>query len=708
MGVFSDIVQLPAITGGGPTQDFIIPGFGKPAAVIFIVTAGTSSGVLADQAILSFGFTDGIGNRVCSFRSEDNVGTSNTASSMSRSSLIDIIDPTSNTFDGQANLDSLITDGVRISYGILPSGEYLVTCILLNGSHLSTHVSDYRPRLTADDVCIVSSLQGTITSIGSFGGGVTRITVSGTPFSPTDEGNLFIFDSTGKQFLIKTYVSSSEVDLQGNASAQSPTDTFTFDGPPFQTDILIAVSRRRAVGGSITNDAEFSLGFAKRSTPIVNISSNWYSCDNQSISDPRLYIAPSSLIHNVFGTSESVEITAFNSKGFDSTTRGGFNWGVSYLAIAFSGMVDFDTWIFDTPINTGLFVDNGPNFKPKFMMYGMNHAVSVGSAIDTEDAGPFGISVFTPSGAYSHAITDEDASGIMNTSSLTNNQPVLLPRDDQTDGFAAAYSSMEDTGPELNWSGVMPTPRKWIAFGFAESASINSSGDLFTKGLDTSQASSDLYIMGHESVTKSVDFYLSGQTTGSPNNSINLFINGEVAIPDVVCPPLDDTASIQIKPALIAIYQSRIDALINQLGKAVRLIFDPILTPCPNCLYDVLRKRSNGIYRTGGPRPFKRGRKCPYCKGRGLNETAVEKCIQCLLKWNPQDAENYGISISSTKGIVRMKTFLTSADDMMQAKTAIANYDIKSQMKLNVKLIRGPIPVGLREDRYCISFWELL
>lgn len=127
-----------------------------------------------------------------------------------------------------------------------------------------------------------------------------------------------------------------------------------------------------------------------------------------------------------------------------------------------------------------------------------------------------------------------------------------------------------------------------------------------------------------------------------------------------------------------------------------------------NCEYDVIRKRSTGIYKIGGPRPFARGRKCPYCKSRGFKETVIDKCIKCLIKWNPKDAENFGIAISQTKGIVRLKTYLTEADDLMRAKTVIVNHDIIDQMKLKVRLIQGPIPVGLREDRYCISFWELL
>ncbi len=164
----------------------------------------------------------------------------------------------------------------------------------------------------------------------------------------------------------------------------------------------------------------------------------------------------------------------------------------------------------------------------------------------------------------------------------------------------------------------------------------------------------------------------------------------------------------EISSELIAIYQSRIDALINQLGKNVYLEFDPIREPCPNCTYDTKDNRSTGIYKPGGPRSFGRGRKCPYCKGHGLIETPVNKCIKCLIKWNPKDAKNFGIAISKHGGIVRFKTFLTEADDLIKAKTVLTNHDIVKQLQLRMRLIRGPIPVGLQEDRYCISFWELM
>jgi len=121
-----------------------------------------------------------------------------------------------------------------------------------------------------------------------------------------------------------------------------------------------------------------------------------------------------------------------------------------------------------------------------------------------------------------------------------------------------------------------------------------------------------------------------------------------------------------------------------------------------------MRKRSTGVYKIGGPRPFVRGQKCPYCKGRGLLETPVTRVIRCLTKWNPADAATFGIAVSQAKDIVRLKTYLTDADDIIRARTVIVNYDIIGQMKMRVRLLQGPIPVGLREDRYCISFWELI
>jgi len=287
----------------------------------------------------------------------------------------------------------------------------------------------------------------------------------------------------------------------------------------------------------------------------------------------------------------------------------------------------------------------------------------------------------------------------INGSAWSNVQPITFANNFNNSTFAKLSFA------NFGFDGILDEVILWsdnILFTEQELSNLYELGNTFTDPMTTYDSHYVVF-----SASGSTDLFVQ---TGSAieSGTLNCFVNGVEPKPELVCPPLDPTASIQIKDSLIKVYQSRIDALINQLGKNVTLEFDPIRTPCPNCTFDRIRKRSTGIYIPGGPRPFKRGRKCPWCKGRGLLETVVTKCIQCLIKWNPEDAEKFGVSISQKKGVVRFKTFLTEADDLLRARTAVANKDIEDQMKLRVRLLQGPIPVGLRERRYCISFWELI
>lgn len=245
---------------------------------------------------------------------------------------------------------------------------------------------------------------------------------------------------------------------------------------------------------------------------------------------------------------------------------------------------------------------------------------------------------------------------------------------------------------------------------------------LYIHGLDIRQKSANLSVHGSQLYSSTSDLFIFSQPmsmntiallirgTGIIGESgiLPCFINGIEPRPSLVCPALDSTASIQLTDSLIHTYQSRLDAIINQLGKNVLLEFDPIIAPCPNCSFDLIRRRSTGVYKVGGPRPFIRGRQCPWCKGHGLLETSVTKCIQCLVQWSPEDDDDFDISLMHRKGVIRLKTHLSITNDLIRAKTIVANYDIANQLGLRATLIRGPFPLGLREDRYSISFWGVL
>jgi len=236
---------------------------------------------------------------------------------------------------------------------------------------------------------------------------------------------------------------------------------------------------------------------------------------------------------------------------------------------------------------------------------------------------------------------------------------------------------------------------------------FNKSCDLFINSFFSINSNISYIVNSFNTFNSSVNLFLRGPAA-STNNNIDFIINGFENKQSDTCPVLDPTASIQITSELITIFQSRIDALINQIGKNVVLEFDPSVEDCPNCTFSGLKKRSTGIYTIGGPIPFSRGMICPYCKGRGILLTPVQKCIKALIKWNPKDAMDYGISVKDHKDIVRFKTFTSSVPDLVNANFAISNYDIVDNVKYKVKLIKYPILVGLRESRYCISFWRVL
>lgn len=194
--------------------------------------------------------------------------------------------------------------------------------------------------------------------------------------------------------------------------------------------------------------------------------------------------------------------------------------------------------------------------------------------------------------------------------------------------------------------------------------------------------------------------------SGPSSGNLDLSVCGIVPKPALSCPVVQTTGSIVITQELVDIFQGRIDAMINQLGKNVTLIFDADREVCPNCEFDPIRKRSSGRPKAGGPRPFIRGRTCPYCKGKGFVESQNQKCIKALTRWNPKDAIQYGISVRRNKDIVRLKTFTSDYDDLIRAKYALANADIASVDRFMVRLKQAPVVTGLRESRYCISFWE--
>jgi len=178
--------------------------------------------------------------------------------------------------------------------------------------------------------------------------------------------------------------------------------------------------------------------------------------------------------------------------------------------------------------------------------------------------------------------------------------------------------------------------------------------------------------------------------------------------------------AFNISERLIDTYQEGIDSIIEQLGKEVIIVKNPIVGDCPNCGYDKRRKRSNGRYNTNNPnpegalnKPFVNGQRCPVCNGRGtINSTDQQVIIKATIKWDPKELytlEN-GDTVKFSEDICKIKTYATHFDDIKKAEEFLVAYDEAvegSPKHIKCKLFKGPTPRGLKYSRYTVAYLKV-
>ncbi len=140
---------------------------------------------------------------------------------------------------------------------------------------------------------------------------------------------------------------------------------------------------------------------------------------------------------------------------------------------------------------------------------------------------------------------------------------------------------------------------------------------------------------------------------------------------------------------LKTIYQSNIDSVIDGLGKSIELHFEETVTNISDDSIDQVHS----------------GHKLPSFKNDGSTTSENTEVIRGLLMWNPAEAEDFGINISDDRPVIRFKTYLTEGPKLIRAAFMIA---IESDQITGRKfqLQRGPLPRGMGNERYCVTYWK--
>lgn len=142
MGVDIAVTRVACNTATG-NQDITISGFGTPKAALFLVSSCITDGTAADHAIYCVGATDGTNHVVVGGRSRHSVAESDADRRGATDEVIQILEVDTQDVDGEANFNSWITDGVRITWGVALDAAYLMTVVLFTGSDLSANAGDF-------------------------------------------------------------------------------------------------------------------------------------------------------------------------------------------------------------------------------------------------------------------------------------------------------------------------------------------------------------------------------------------------------------------------------------------------------------------------------------------------------------------------------------------------------------------------------------
>jgi hypothetical protein len=142
MGVNVAVTDVAAITSGGPTQDITIPGFGIVKGYIIVASFGVSDGIAVDDAVISYGASDGTRQWSIGNGSDDGVGTASARTRSQTGTVIQIYNTGISFNDGQANHSAFITDGIRINWSNLPSTAVRLNVVLFGGNDLDFEVGN--------------------------------------------------------------------------------------------------------------------------------------------------------------------------------------------------------------------------------------------------------------------------------------------------------------------------------------------------------------------------------------------------------------------------------------------------------------------------------------------------------------------------------------------------------------------------------------
>lgn len=89
--------------------------------------------------------------------------------------------------------------------------------------------------------------------------------------------------------------------------------------------------------------------------------------------------------------------------------------------------------------------------------------------------------------------------------------------------------------------------------------------------------------------------------------------------------------------------------------------------------------------------------------------TTTTREILALIKQSPEEFASFGdIKVQDANGIIRLKTHLSEVPYLENCNYIIPHPDVVQISNIRYRLIRKPVPTGLKLNRYAISYWMVI
>ena len=197
--------------------------------------------------------------------------------------------------------------------------------------------------------------------------------------------------------------------------------------------------------------------------------------------------------------------------------------------------------------------------------------------------------------------------------------------------------------------------------------------------------------------------YLSASHTSIQNVSTTCnFAVGQVRV--------NSTGTASVYNGLADSFDIELEEFINTIGVLVK-VPNPEPITCPNCLFDIMLRKSTNIYDSNNPydigtelhRPFQDGAMCPVCLGRGIIDSPNSE-ITATVNWNSQSQDENGIIID--KNVCEVKTVVANKRLIERCEYFYA--PIYGDTYVKCKKIRQQIGHGIGTANFIVFFGEVV